>query len=632
MSQSHPSQFALLRQRRFAPFFWTQFFGAGNDNVLKFAFTVLVTYQLQVSWLPSAQAGLVISAVFILPFVLLSATSGQLADKYDKATMMRFVKSFEIFIMALAVWGFVAQLVVVLLLCLFLMGVHSTLFGPVKYAYLPQHLNDQEITGGNGMVEMGTFVAILLGQLAGGLLVVVPGMGPALAGGTCLAIAVIGRLTAQAIPSTPAHDASLKINWNPVSETVRNLKLAKQDIVVFRSLLGISWMWFFGATFLSQFPSFAKDVLHGDVHVASLLLVLFSVGVGIGSLMCEMLSRRQVEIGLVPLGAIGMSIFAIDLYFAVNHLAAPAAALWDLSTFVAQGQHVRPMIDLFMLSLSAGLYSVPMYALIQMRALPSHRARIIAANNILNALFMIASSLIAGALLHFGVSIGGVFLITGIANAVVAGYIFCLVPEYLLRFFAFVLTRTAYRFRMQGDANIPTTGAAIIVCNHVSFVDPVLLMAASPRPIRFIMDSRIFRTPGLGLFFRLAKAIPIAPKNEDPAAYEAAFVAADQVLAEGDLLGIFPEGGITNDGTLKPFKGGVMRILEQRPVQVIPLALQNLWGSFFSKAEGAAMSKPFRRGLFSRVGLNVGTGIAAEAVTPEGLHHEVGQLLEAKVV
>jgi 1-acyl-sn-glycerol-3-phosphate acyltransferase len=632
MSPSRTSQFTLLAQRRFAPFFWTQFFGAANDNVLKFAFTVLVTYQLQVSWLPSDKAGLVISAVFILPFVLLSATSGQLADMYDKAAVMRVIKWFEIAIMVLAIWGFVGQQVWLLLGCLFLMGVHSTLFGPVKYAYLPQHLDDHEITGGNGMVEMGTFVAILLGQLAGGLLVVVPGMGPELAAGTCLTIAVIGRLTAQAIPASPPHDSQLAINWNPVSETLRNLKLARTDIVVFRSLLGISWMWFFGATFLSQFPSFAKDVLRGDVHVASLLLVLFSVGVGIGSLLCEVLSRRQVEIGLVPLGAIGMSIFAVDLYFAVSHLAAPATALWGLSDFVGQGQHVRPMFDLFMLSLSAGLYSVPMYALIQMRALPSHRARIIAANNILNALFMIASSLIAGALLHFGVSIGGVFLITGIANAIVAGYIFYLVPEYLLRFVAFVLTRTVYRFRIQGDANIPATGAAIVVCNHVSFVDPVLLMAASPRPIRFLMDARIFRTPGLGLFFRLAKAIPIAPKNDDPAAYEAAFKAADRVLAEGDLLGIFPEGGITNDGTLKPFKGGVMRILEQRPVPVIPLALQNLWGSFFSRVEGAAMTRPFRRGLFSRVGLNVGERIAAEAVTPEGLHHEVGQLLATKVI
>jgi len=629
--QPHPSQFALLGQRRFAPFFWTQFFGAANDNVLKFAFTVLVTYQLDVSWLPPAQAGLVISAVFILPFVLLSATSGQLADKYDKATMMRLIKWFEVLIMALAVWGFVAALVPVLLLCLFLMGVHSTLFGPVKYAYLPQHLDEHEITGGNGMVEMGTFVAILLGQLAGGLLVVVPGMGPALAGAACLVIAIIGRLTAQAIPATPPHDARLAINWNPLSETMRNLRLARGDIVVFRSLLGISWMWFFGATFLSQFPSFAKDVLHGDAHVASLLLVLFSVGVGIGSLMCEMLSRRQVEIGLVPLGAIGMSVFAIDLFFAVGHLAVPASGTWGLAGFIGSAQHLRPMFDLFMLSLSAGLYSVPMYALIQMRAPASHRARIIAANNILNALFMIGSSLIAGALLHFGVSIPGVFLITGIANAVVAGYIFFLVPEYLLRFCAFVLTRVVYRFRIRGEDNIPAAGPAIIACNHVSFIDPVLLMAASPRPIRFLMDARIFRIPVLGFFFRLAKAIPISPKTEDPEAYEAAFRAADQVLAEGDLLGIFPEGGITDNGELKPFKGGIMRILERRPVPVVPLALQNLWGSFFSRIEGSAMTKPFRRGVFSRVGLNVGPELPAEAVSPEQLQQQVGQLLQAPI-
>lgn len=630
-SSAHTSQFTLLGQRRFAPFFWTQFFGAGNDNILKFAFTVLATYRLDISWLPPQKAGLVIGAVFILPFVLLSATSGQLADKFDKATLMRAIKNFEIAIMLLAAWGFLASQVAVLLLCIFLMGVHSTLFGPVKYAYLPQHLDVHEITGGNGMVEMGTFVAILLGQLAGGLLVVVPGMGPGLAAAACVAVAVVGRLAAQAIPATPAHDPALKINLDPLGETMRNLRIAGENRAVFRSLLGISWMWFFGATFLAQFPSFARDVLHGDAHVASLLLVLFSVGVGIGSLLCETLSRRHVEIGLVPLGAIGMSVFAIDLYFAVSHLPAPASGEWSIAAFVAQGRHLRPMIDLFMLSLSAGLYSVPMYALIQMRAQPSHRARIIAANNILNALFMIASSLIAFALLHVGLTIPGVFLFTGVANAVVAGYIFLLVPEYLLRFVAFALTRTVYRFRIRGDEHIPATGAAIIACNHVSFVDPVLLMAASPRPIRFLMDARIFRTPGLGLFFRLAKAIPIARKDEDPAAYDAAFRAADQVLAEGDLLGIFPEGAITRDGRLQPFKGGIMRILEARPAPVVPLALQNLWGSFFSRVDGTAMSRPFRRGLFSRVGLNVGAPIAPAAVSPEGLQREVASLHDAPV-
>jgi len=624
---SHSSQFGLLAQRRFAPFFWTQFFGAGNDNILKFAFTVLVTYQLNVHWLSPAQAGLVISAVFILPFVLLSATGGQLADKFDKAAMMRAIKSFEILIMALAAWGFAGEHVGLLLGCIFLMGVHSTLFGPVKYAYLPQHLDEHELTGGNGMVEMGTFVAILLGQLAGGLLVALPGRGPELAAAACVVVAILGRVAAHGIPPTPAEAPGLKINWNPVSETLRNLKLAGNDVVVFRSLLGISWMWFFGATFLSQFPAFAKEILHGDAHVASLLLVLFSVGVGVGSLLCERLSRRQVEIGLVPLGAIGMSVFAVDLYFAVQGLPVPIGTSWGATDFVKAPQHLRLMVDLFMLSLSAGLYSVPMYALIQMRAPASHRARIIAANNILNAAFMIASSLIAGALLAFGVSIPGVLLITGIANAIVAGYIFHLVPEYLLRFIAFVLTRVVYRFRIHGADHIPATGPAIIVCNHVSFVDPVLLMAASPRPVRFLMDARIFRIPVLGWVFRRAKAIPIAPKNEDPQAYEAAFEAADRVLAEGDLLGIFPEGGITFDGELAPFKGGIMRILERRPAPVVPLALHNLWGSFFSRIEGSAMRRPFRRGLWNPVTLTVAPALAPEEVSPESLQARVETML-----
>jgi 1-acyl-sn-glycerol-3-phosphate acyltransferase len=271
-----------------------------------------------------------------------------------------------------------------------------------------------------------------------------------------------------------------------------------------------------------------------------------------------------------------------------------------------------------------------MYALIQLRAQPSHRARIIAANNILNALFMIASSVLAGALLSAGFTVPEVFLATGIANAIVAAYIFALVPEYLLRFVAFVVTRCIYRFKVRGDEHIPTQGPAVLVCNHVSFVDAVLLMAASPRPIRFMMDHKIFRVPVLGWMFKLAKAIPIAPQKDDPATYAAAFEAADQVLAEGDLLCIFPEGGITRTGEVMEFRGGVMKILERRAVPVVPMALQNLWGSFFSRIEqGQAMVRPFRRGMFSPVGLAVGTPVHPEQVTLDGLRQKVIALLKA---
>ena len=630
----HPNQFALLRQRRFAPFFWTQFSGAANDNLFKFAFTVMVTYQLSVSWLPPALAGLVIGALFILPFLLFSATSGQLTDKFEKTRIIRFVKNLEVVIMLIAAAGFMSNnvnvQVPVLLGCTFLMGVHSTIFGPVKFAYLPQALTERELTGGNGMVEMGTFVAILLGNVVGGLIIAIPQAGPEYVAIACVALALAGRVVAQFIPLAPATDPGLKINWNPVTETWRNLKLASQNIVVFRSMLGISWMWFFGATFLSQFPSFAKEVMHGNEQVASLLLVVFSIGIATGSLLCEVLSKRHVEIGLVPLGAIGMSVFAVDLYFASRGL--QASPIMSLSTFIAQPAHWHVMADLALLSLFAGLYSVPMYALIQLRSQPTHRARIIAANNILNALFMIVSAILAGALLKAEFTIPQIFLFVGLANAVVAFYIFMLVPEYLLRFIAFMISRCVYRFKVTGDHNLPTQGAAVLTCNHVSFIDPVLLMAASPRPIYFVMDHRIFKMPVLGWFFKLVKAIPIAPRAEDPVMYEAAFEAAAKVLRNGDLLAIFPEGGITKDGELQPFKGGIMKILENAKrdgfdAPVIPMALTNLWGSYFSRVDGAAMTKPFRRGFGNRVGLTVGNALTPDQVQPGFLHERIFLLL-----
>jgi 1-acyl-sn-glycerol-3-phosphate acyltransferase len=623
--QPHPNQFALLTQRRFSPFFWTQFLGAGNDNLFKFAFTVMVTYQLQLSWLPAKQAGLAIGALFIAPFVLLSATSGQLADKLDKGRLMRAVKTLEIMVMALAAWGFVEENVPALLSCVVLMGLHSTLFGPVKFAYLPQHLNERELTGGNGMVEMGTFVAILLGSLFGGILIAIPHMGRLYVALACMSVAVVGWLVAQAIPPSPANDPHLKINWNPFSETWRNLKLAHGNLVVFRSLLGISWMWFFGSAFLSLFPALSRDVLHGNEQLASLLLVVFSVGIGVGSLLCEILSKRHVEIGLVPLGAIGMSVFAIDFYFASRAL--PESGLMGAAAFLAKAAHWRILIDLLLLSLFAGLYSVPMYALIQLRSTPSHRARIIGANNILNAIFMIASSLLVGLMLSLSLTIPQVFLVIGLLNAIVAFYIFFLVPEYLLRFLAFMLTRLVYRFKVKNDFHIPVEGAAILVCNHVSFIDAVLLMAASPRPIRFMMDHRIFKVPVLGWIFKWAKAIPVASQKEDNAIYEHAFNQARFILGEGELLCIFPEGGITRDGELAEFKGGIMKILKTNPVPVVPMALQNLWGSFFSRIDGKAMTRPLRRGLFNRVGLAVGEALPPAQVTPLVLQQRVQALL-----
>ncbi|WP_153075148.1 MFS transporter [Paraburkholderia bonniea] len=624
------SQFGLLRERRFAPFFWTQFFGAMNDNVFKIGFTSLVTFQAaRFSGVDAKTAAFLISAIFILPFVLFSATSGQIADKYDKAALTRWVKTFEIAVMLVGAMGFWLHSAPLLYACTFLMGAHSAVFGPVKYSYLPQQLSKAELVGGNGLVEMGTFVAILFGTIAGGAAAGMNEHGALLLAGLCVALALMGRAVSSFVPLTPAPQPDLAINWNPFSETWRNVRLARADRAVFLSLLGISWLWFVGATFLSSFFRFAKDVLSASPDVVTVLLATFSVGIGIGSLLCERLSRRRIELGLVPLGSIGMSVFAIDLYLA-SHALPQAGHLLSVGEFLALPAHWRVLADLFLLALSGGLYSVPLYALVQSRSPPSHRARIIAANNILNALFMIASALMAMGLTALGVGIPGIFLTIALLNIVVASYIYSLVPEFLLRFLAWLLVHTFYRIRLVHPERIPEEGPAVLVCNHVSYVDAIVIMAESPRPIRFVMDHRIFRTPFAGWVFRHAKAIPIAPAREDAELLQKAYDACAQALAEGELVCIFPEGRLTSSGDLSPFRQGVSGIIQRTPVPVVPMALRGLWGSVFSRAANTHWPRPLRRGMMSRLTLAVGEPFSPEEATPEALQQCVTELRGAR--
>jgi 1-acyl-sn-glycerol-3-phosphate acyltransferase len=617
------NQFQLLRQRRFAPFFWTQFLGAGNDNIFKFAFTVLATYQAA-AWggLDAKVAGPVIGGLFILPFMLFSATAGQLADKYDKARLARLVKNLEIGFMLVIGAGFVLQWPLLLFVGVFLMGCHSTLFGPVKFAYLPQHLAEHELTGGNGLVEMGTFVAILLGTMLGGALIAMPGVGPGYVAAASLLIAVVGRIAAGLWPASPAPEPGLRINWNPFTETLRNLKIAARDRTVFHSLIGNSWLWFVGSIFLTSFTGFAKEVLGGNEQVVTLLLALFSIGIGLGCVLCEKMSGHKVEVGLVPFGSIGITLFAIDLFLASKGLHPVGIA--GIGAFMQQSHHWRVMADLFLLAMFAGFYSVPLYALMQARAEPAHRARIIAANNILNAIFMVIASVMAAGLLKAGLSLPQLFLVVGIMNMAVALYIFLLVPEFLMRFLVWMLIHTFYRVRKEGLAHIPDEGACLLVCNHVSFVDALVIAGCIARPVRFVMDFRIFKVPVLNFVFRTAGAIPIASAKEDPAMLEAAYARIDAYLAAGEVVCIFPEGRITDNGDLYPFRKGVTRIIERRPVPVIPMALRGLWGSFFSRWGGVAMRYP--RGVFSSIALVIGTAWPATAVTPEGLQAKVAAL------
>lgn len=627
---SSRNQFALLRERRFAPLFWVQFLGAANDNIFKFAFTLLATYAAQ-KWggVEPHFAGFLIGALFIAPFVLFSATSGQLADKLEKSWFIRRVKDAEIVVMVIGAAGLALQSAPLVYAAIFLLGLQSTVFGPVKYSYLPRHLNAHEVTGGNGMVEMGTFVAILLGTIGGGLLIGQFGDRGAFAtAGAVLLIAVLGRVAAQFVPHSPAADPGLRINWNPVSETWTNLKIAHGDVAVFNSIIGISWLWFFGSIFLTSFTPFARTNLGGNESVVTFLLAVFSIGIGAGSLACERLSGRRVEIGLVPFGSIGMTVFAVDLYFA--SVAFAPMTNGTLNQFLASPGALRIVIDLALLALFAGLYSVPLYALIQTRADRARVARIVAANNILNAVFMVVASVAATALLGAGLSIPQLFLVTALMNAAVALYIYRLVPEFLLRFLAWVLSHSLYRVRSINTDSIPAEGAAVLACNHVSFVDAVLIMGVSPRPIRFVMDHRIFKIPLMNWFFKNAKAIAIAPARVDPKMLERANQRIDAALAEGDLVCIFPEGKITFDGELSPFKQGVQKIVERVPVPVYPMALRGLWGSFFSRYGGAAFSRPvearLRRGLRSKVELVVGEPLPPDQVTPELLMARVAAL------
>ena len=620
------NQYGLLRERRFLPFFLTQFLGAFNDNVFKNALMILFAFKAA-SWI-SLDKNLVQNlgqVVFILPFLLFSATCGQLADKYDKAKLTQFVKLFEIGIMLVAGVGFFLKSPSLLFLALFMMGIHSTLFGPVKYAILPQHLRQEELVGGNGLVEMGTFLAILLGEILGGILIGFETNGMLLVTIVTLGLAIAGYFTSRAIPASPAPSPDLKINWNPITESIRNFNFTRKNRTVFLSILGISWFWFYGATFLTQFPNFSREILGGNEHVVTLLLAIFSIGVAVGSLLCERLSGHKVEIGLVPFGSIGMTLFGLDLYFASRGYVAVGHDLgaWD---FLRTAGSWRISFDLLMLGLFGGFYIVPLYALIQTRSEESHRSRIIAGNNILNALFLVLAAVLAIIVFKLGLTIPHLFLIAAILNACVAIYIYTLVPEFLMRFIMWMLIHSVYRLKKEGLENIPDEGPAVLVCNHVSFVDALVIAAGCPRPIRFVMDHNIFRTPILNFVFRTANAIPIASAKEDPQALERAYEVVAQALKDGNLVGIFPEGKITHTGDLNEFKSGIIRIVERTPVPVIPLALRGLWGSFFSRMGGQAMSRFFPRGLSSRIALVAGPAIAPAQVAPESLQATVAAL------
>jgi 1-acyl-sn-glycerol-3-phosphate acyltransferase len=578
------SQYELLKQRRFLPFFLTQALGAFNDNVFRNAMLALMVYQMGLSTEQSTLYANLAPALFILPYFLFSATAGQIAEKVEKARLIRITTAMEIAIMSLAAFGFIYGLPALLLFCLFLTGVQSTLFGPVKYAILPQVLAPEELTGGNGLVEMGTSISILIGMIAGMSLLMIPGYGPQAAAAAMIGLAVTGHLVSRAIPMAPAIAPDLKINPNLIAESLHVLGMVRHSPVVRRAVFGVSWFWFVGTLLSAQLPNYAKLHLGGSESLNLLALALFSIGTGLGSLWCEKLSQRTVEIGLVPFGALGMTVFCADLYFARPGFA-PETGI-TLSQFWQQAGSFRIMADLTLIGLFAGFFIVPLFALIQSRTEKHHLSRVIAGMNIQNAVFIVSAA-VTGIVLqrYLGFNIPEVFLLLSVLNLAVLVYLMLLVPEFFLRFLAWIYIRIMYRVEVHGiEKHVPDEGPALLVCNHVSYMDALLLSSAVPRPIRFVMYYKIFNTPGARWAFKAANVIPIAGRSEDPELMERAFAAVDQALAEGELVCIFPEGRLTPDGEIGSFKPGMERILAARPVPVVPMAIRGMWASIFSRS------------------------------------------------
>jgi len=618
------SQFGLLGKRRFAPFFWTQALGAFNDNAFRNALVMLVAFQMG---LDDRTVGIYTNlapALFIIPFFLFSATAGQLAEKYEKSRIIRYVKLFEIAAMTLAAYGFYTHHTSLLLVVLFMMGMHSTMFGPIKYAILPQALKNEELVGGNGLVEMGTQMAMLVGMIAGNSLMLVAGVGPMLASGATIAVAVAGYLASRRIPAAPATAPDLKFNWNPFSETARVLGITRADRAVFNAVLGISWFWFFGTVLIAQLPIYTRETLGGDGSVNTLVLTLFSIGTGVGALLCEKLSGKRVEIGLVPLGAFGLTVFGIDLYLARHGLAATRGLDW--LAFLHGAGSWRIVLDLTAIGVFAGFYVVPLFAFVQSRTPRERLSRVIAGNNIINALLIVLAAVFGLVLGRLGMDAATIFLLAALLNVLVAVYIFTLVPEFLMRFITWVLVNTLYRVRVDGMQHLPEEGPALLVCNHVSFMDPLLLMANLRRPARFVMYYRIFHTPLLRFVFRTAKAIPIAGQKEDPVVLQQAYDAIDAALADGELVCIFPEGGLTGDGEIAPFRPGLEKILARRPVPVVPLALRGLWGSVWSRRDTRLGRLRLPRRFRARVELVVDAPVPPQAASAASLEARVREL------
>lgn len=577
---------ALLCTRRFLPLFLTQFLGALNDNLFKTALVTLVLFRLADAdggalGLSGPMLSAIAGGLFILPFFLFSATAGQLADRFEKSRLTRAIKLVEVAVMGLGAWAVVAASVPAMLGVLFLMGMQSALFGPVKYAILPASLAADDLVAANALVEAGTFLAILIGTIAGGLLAA-PADGPFFIAAAVIGTALLGLITSLFVPKTPVAAPDLEVRLNIVAETWGLLAALRENRTLSLTVLGISWFWSVGAVLLSQVPAFTRDVIGGDETVATLILAVFSLGIGVGSLLVSRMMKGEISAGPVPFGALGMAAFAFDLAFAAAGRGPDAgAAMIGLSAFVAAPENWRVIVDLAGLAVFGGLFVVPLYAILQHHAPADRRSRIIAANNIANAALIVAGAALSAGALALGVGLAGLFMSMAVATAVVAVIVCGLLPDALVKVLLWRLFRLFYRVEVEGLENLKAAGdRSVIVVNHVSWLDAPLLAAILPRKPVFAIDTEVARKWWVKPALRVVRAFPVDPTR--PMSTKSLI----REVREGNPLIIFPEGRITVTGGLMKIHEGSAMVADKAEARVVPIRIEGLQLTPFSKLAG----------------------------------------------
>jgi len=622
---SDKSQFELLRTRRFKPYFVAQLLGAFNDNLFKNALLIIVAYSGSRSLQDISVLNNVAAGLFILPFFLFAMVAGQMADALDKSTIIRRLKYTELVLALFAVPALLSQNVTWMLLVLAGFGLQSAFFAPAKYSILPQHLHPAEVVGGNALVQMGTFVSILAGTLLGGLLSSDSQLLPYLAG-LIVVVAAIGAFYGRAVPpAPPSEEAPRRWHWNVIKVAAKATRDTRKVPGVLLAILSVSWFWFLGSVILTQLPGFTKSYLGGDATVVSVLLATFSVGIGVGALMCERISAGRIEVGLIPIGALGMAFFGWQ--FATVEVIV-SDALVSALMFFGSSDGVWVALYVLLIGLFGGLYIVPLMAFIQSSTPESKRGRTLALNSLFNALFMVLAALFSIVILVvLNLDIRNLLAITALANLIVLLVMLRYVPTYFLRMVMWLLAQLSYRLNAKGVKNIPSEGPVMLVANHVTFVDWLFLGAACSRPIRFLMDKDYYDIKLFTPILKMAGAIPVSPRHKNAEAYAFAMKEMVRTLEQGQVLLVFPEGKLTRSGNMNEFQRGFEKVLNEAPAPVIPVALHGLWGSFFSRRWGRAMSRPFKR-LYSKIGVEFGEAKSADEATAKVMRLAIQKMLD----